>query len=287
MPSRTSSTLSTTKKPKLPLLPEILAIVIKLAISSLHPSNPKHLKALASLCALNHDAYKIVTTRLYHTVILPSTNHLSLFLRSIANNTYLASRVINLWIGDTELKHPHAKGWASKTLAMPRIPNLQRFAASGKNTSVQWTGLSCTQLTVSDLPSLACPIPTLRTLHLINSLLSVDALQSTLHGCPALHTVIFELTERLDFGMLMQLGVTVVRSAPHLRKLTFRIEDFWILHHTMCVFPARLIEEGLEEQMRGKRIGAVWTWELGMDFRGVWLANGFKRRVGKEHRISC
>ncbi|KAF8606024.1 hypothetical protein BDV93DRAFT_34711 [Ceratobasidium sp. AG-I] len=279
----------------LTLPPEIIMIIVELAALLLLPSDPANLRPLARLCAVSRHSYLIATRHLYHTVVLPAdtapTSRLNCFLNTMSKNAYLAAKVVNLWIGDTELKLPN--GYLATTesvaLAIPSMPNLQRFAIDGTNTSVKWDGLCCTHLTVTDLKHFAQPIPVLRTLHLIDSLLSPEALESALRGSPALQTVIFELTEpfgeKLEFGTLMQLAVVAVKTVPRLRKLTFRIENFWILHNTTFMLPAKLAEEGLREKMRGKTIATVWSWELGMDFCGIWIANCHRQRVGKEHRI--
>ena len=271
-------------------------IIVELAALSLLPFDPASLKLLTRLCAINQHSYLIATRHLYHTIVLPAdtapTSRLNCFLNTVTKNPYLAAKVVNLWIGDTELKH--ANGYSPTTestaaLAIPSMPNLQRFAIDGTNTSVKWDGLCCTHLTVTDLKDFAQPIPGLRTLHLIDSLLSPEALKSALRGSPALHTVVFELTEpfgeKLEFGTLMQLAVIAVKTVPRLRKLTFRIENFWILHNTTFMLPAKLAEEGLKEKMKGKTIATVWSWELGMDFCEIWIANCHRQRVGKEHRI--
>lgn len=289
-------TSSETKSEPLTLPPEIIMIIIELVALSLLSSDPANLKPLVRLCAFSRDSYPIATTHLYHTVVLPAdtapTSPLACFLNTVRKNPYLAAKVVNLWIGDTELKLPNGYSPATETvtaLAVPRMPSLQRFAIDGTNTSVTWDRLHCTHLTVSNLKHFAQPIPTLRILHLIDSLLSPEALETALRGSPALHTVIFELTEpfgeKLEFGTLMQLAVVAVKTVPRLRKLTFRIENFWILHNTTFMLPVKLEEEGLREKMKGKTIATVWSWELGMDFCGIWIANCHRQRVGKEHRI--
>jgi hypothetical protein len=208
----------------------------------------------------------------------------------------LARKVVNLWVGDVELNTLRLGRLAEQQntdqpqlLTIPNLPRLQRFAVNGQNPSVCWRHITPTHLTVSDLKCLDKPIPTLRTLHLINSLLSIDTLEAALKGCPALYSVIFEITEpfsdRLNFTTLMQLGIIVLKSVPHLRKLTFRIENFWMLHHTTRTLPERLEEEGLRESLKGKIIATVWSWELGMDFCNIWMANSHNQRVGKEHKI--
>ncbi|KAG9086935.1 hypothetical protein FS749_003274 [Ceratobasidium sp. UAMH 11750] len=287
MPARTfppSLPARVLSKPLLP--PEIFAIIIDLAVTPLCPYKSGRSELLASLCTVNRDSYRLVTSRLYHTVILSSSNQVSGFLYTITVNAYLARCVVNLWIGDIGLK-PSFKGYTDEAcaLALPAIPNLCRFAINGQDTSVKWATLACTHLTISDLPVLTHSTTTLRTLHLIDSLLSVDALQHSLSGCPTLHTVVFEFTQPIDIGTLLQLGVTVVKTVRYLRKLTFRIEDFWILHHTTRILSARLINEGLEEQVKGKSIGVVWSWELGMDLCEIWVANGCNRKIGKEHKL--
>lgn len=274
-------------------------MILDMAASSLLPFNSANRKALVSLCRLSRNGYEAATTHLYHTVILPGgashNDRLMLFLRTIAASRYLAQKVVNLWIGDPELSTTSSDvrtmDETESDLVMPHLPNLQRFAINGQNSPICWQNLSfsCQHLTVADLKVLQQPIPTLRTLHLINSLLSPDALKSALQGCPALHSVVFELTEpfseKVDRMMLMQLGVLVVKTVPRLRKLTFRIENFWIMHHTTRMLPAKLKEEGLQEAIKGKTIATVWSWELGMDFCDIWMANTHKQRVGKEHKI--
>ncbi|CAE6530185.1 unnamed protein product [Rhizoctonia solani] len=280
---------------------EILITILEHSVASLLPFNPTNRQALASLCRLSWEGYEVATTHLYHTVILPEgcprTGQLAQFLRSITENPYLAHKVVNLWIGDLELNAPGSSQTIEQPstdqlrplLALPKLPRLQRFAINGQRSSVCWQNITPTHLTVSDLKQLDRPIPTLRTLHLINSLLCTDALESALKGCPLLHNVIFELTEafseRLDFMTLMQLGIVILKNVPRLRKLTFRIENFWILHNTTNVFPERLEEEGLRESLKGKVIATVWSWELGVDFCNIWVANSHRQRVGKEHKI--
>lgn len=289
-------TISKERRGPLTFPPEIIMIIVELAALSSARSASANLKPLSQLCAINRDSYRIATTHLYHTIVLPAdtapASRLNCLLRTVAKNDYLAAKVVNLWIGSTELKLP--KGCPptnenATVLVIPCMPNLQRFAIDGTNTSVGWDGLHCTHLTVSDLKHFAQPIPKLRTLHLIDSLLSPQALESALHGSPELHTVIFELTEpfgeKLEFGTLMQLAVIAVKAVPRLRKLTFRIENFWILHNTTFRLPAKLAEEGLREKMKGKTIATVWSWELGMDLCEIWIANCRRQRVGKEHRI--
>jgi hypothetical protein len=286
---------------KLAVLPsEILMMILEVVVSSLLPFNSANRKALASLCRLSREGYEVAATHLYHTIILPEgcphTGHLMLFLNTVANNPYLAQKVVNLWIGDPELGVSSTYACMvdqtmldKSFLVVPHLPKLQRFAINGQISSIRWHHLAPTHLTVSDLNAFERPIPTLRTLHLINSLLSVEALESALKGCPALHSVVFEVTEpfseRVDFMTLMQLGILVLKSVPRLRKLTFRIENFWILHHTTRMLPARLEKEGLQETLKGKVIATVWSWELGMDFCNIWMANSHKQRVGKEHKI--
>ncbi|CAE6479560.1 unnamed protein product [Rhizoctonia solani] len=280
---------------------EILIIILEHSVSSLLPFNSTNRKALASLCWLSWEGYEVATTHLYHTVILPEgcphSGQLAQFLRTVADNPYLAHKVVNLWIGDLELNASTPSHTADQPntdqlqllLTVPNLPRLQRFAINGQTSSVHWQHITPTHLTVSDLKCLDRPIPTLRTLHLINSLLCVEALESALKGCPALHSVIFELTEafseRLDFMTLMQLGIVILKNVPRLRKLTFRIENFWMLHHTTRMLPERLEEEGLRESLKGKIIATVWSWELGVDFCNIWVANSHKQRVGKEHKI--
>ncbi|CAE7218731.1 unnamed protein product [Rhizoctonia solani] len=281
---------------------EILITILELSIASLLPFNPTNRHELASLCRLSWEGYEVATTYLYHTVILPEgcphTGQLTQFLRSINDNPYLARKVVNLWIGDLELNtsgpshaidHDQQNTDQLRPISLPNLPRLHRLAISGQASSVCWQHVTPAHLTVSDLKCLDRPIPTLRTLHLINSLLCADALESALKGCPFLHNVVFELTEafseRLDFRTLMQLGIVILKNVPRLRKLTFRIENFWILHHTTNMFPERLEEEGLRESLKGKTIATVWSWELGVDFCNIWVANSHKQRVGKEHRI--
>ncbi|CAE6449289.1 unnamed protein product [Rhizoctonia solani] len=279
---------------------EILIMILEHSVSSLLPFDSTNRKALASLCRVSWEGYEVATTHLYHTVILSEncshTGQLAQFLRSVTSNPYLAHKVVNLWVGDVELNTSRPGQVAKKQctdqlqlLAIPSLPRLQRFAVNGENPSVCWQHITPTHLTISDLKCLDRPIPTLRTLHLINSLLSIDAIEAALKGCPSLHSVIFEITEpfsdRLDLMTLMQLGIVVLKNVPHLRKLTFRIENFWMLHHTTRMLPERLEEEGLRESLKGKIIATVWSWELGMDFCNIWMANSHKQRVGKEHKI--
>ncbi|CAE6426165.1 unnamed protein product [Rhizoctonia solani] len=290
-----------TDRVKTTILPsEILIKILEHSVSSLLPFNSANRRALASLCRVSWEGYEVATTHLYHTVILTEdwsyTGQLAKFLRSVTNNLYLAHKVVNLWVGDVELNTSRPGRTTeqhitdqSQLLIVPNLPRLQRFAVNGQNPSVCWRNITPTHLTVSDLKCLDRPIPTLRTLHLINSLLSIDTLEAALKGCSALHNVIFEITEpfseRLNFITLMQLAIVVLKNVPHLRKLTFRIENFWMLHHTTRMLPERLEEEGLGESLKGKIIATVWSWELGMDFCNIWMANSHKQRVGKEHKI--
>ncbi|KAH7335250.1 hypothetical protein B0J17DRAFT_68151 [Rhizoctonia solani] len=280
---------------------EILITILEHSVSSLLPFNPTNRQALASLCRLSWEGYEVATTHLYHTVIITEdcahAGQLAQFLRSVASNPYLAQKVVNLWVGDLELNASSSSdtidqkntGLSQLPLKFPSLPRLQRFAINGQRSSVSWGHITPSHLTVSDLKCLDRPIPTLRTLHLINSLLCVNALESALKGCPLLHNVIFELTEafseRLDFMTLMQLGIVILKNVPRLRKLTFRIENFWMLHHTTRMLPERLEEEGLKDSLKGKIIATVWSWELGVDFCNIWVANSHKQRVGKEHKI--
>ncbi|CAE6454936.1 unnamed protein product [Rhizoctonia solani] len=280
---------------------EILITILEHSVSSLLPFNPTNRRVLASLCRLSWEGYEVATTHLYHTVIItedcPHTGQLAQFLRSVAKNPYLAQKVVNLWVGDLELNASSSSDTIDQKdtelsqlpLNFPDLPRLQRFAINGQRSSVSWGHITPSHLTVSDLKCLDRPIPTLRTLHLINSLLCVNALESALKGCPLLHNVIFELTEayseRLDFMTLMQLGIVILKNVPRLRKLTFRIENFWMLHHTTRMLPERLEEEGLRDSLKGKIIATVWSWELGVDFCNIWVANSHKQRVGKEHKI--
>ncbi|KDN42764.1 hypothetical protein RSAG8_06518, partial [Rhizoctonia solani AG-8 WAC10335] len=242
---------------------EILITILEHSVASLLPFNPANRQALASLCRLSWEGYEVATTYLYHTIILPEgcprTGQLAEFLRSVTDNPYLARKVVNLWIGDLELNasdpshtiDQQTTDQLQPLIILPKLPHLQRFAINGRRSSVCWQHITPTHLTVSGLKHLDRPIPALRTLHLINSLLCTDALESALKGCPFLHNVIFELTEafseRLDFMTLMQLAIVILKNVPRLRKLTFRIENFWMLHHTTNMLPERLEEEGLRE----------------------------------------
>ncbi|KAB5594999.1 hypothetical protein CTheo_1632 [Ceratobasidium theobromae] len=289
-----------TEQPKLAVFPsEILRMILEQAVSSLLPFNSANRRVLASLCRLGWEGYEVAGTHLYHTVILPEgchhTGHLKSFLNTVTNNPYLAGKVVNLWVGDPELGVSGGNAQienqpvTNNILVIPQLPNLRRFAINGRNSSVCWRNLAPTHLTVSDLHTFERPIPTLRTLYLINSLLTTTALESVLKGCPALHSVVFEITEpfskRVDFMTLVQLSILVLKTLPHLRKLTFRIENFWMLHRTTRMLPAKLEEKGLRETLKGKIIATVWSWELGMDFCDIWMANSHRQRVGKEHKI--
>ncbi|KAG8743045.1 hypothetical protein FRC12_015175 [Ceratobasidium sp. 428] len=281
--------LPSPKKSK-PLLPlEILAIIIDMTAPTFCFYRPGFLSTFASLCTLGQDFYWLITKRLYHSVVLLSPKHILCFIRTLTNNSYLAGCVVNLWVGDSELEAPYAGNQTDKTIMImaPYIPNLRRLAINGRRTSIQWAGLACNHLTISDLSSLTHPIPTLHTLHLVNPLVSADIFQARLDGYPALHTVIFEVAKPIDVGALLQFGVMVVKTVPRLQKLIFRIEDFWMLHTIIRILPAKLVEEGLGERVKEIKLRAVWSWELGIDLCGIWIANGCKSKIGKEHKITC